>query len=189
MTRKKGMPWHPLFQSVTQACGREVSLSSVFFACSVSVASSPEASRLGLYRFLGFVRLGRNVGLGDFFSLGCSRFLLGRRFLARYSRDLLDGGSGLSCRFGCCCGFACQTLGFALQATFFPWVVEGTAGRVGRHRRDGRGRLLGGCGLARGCCFDGHRGGNFFGRFRCRLHGALGVFAAFHAFAGEGLLQ
>ncbi len=185
MTRKKGMPWHPFSVCHSGMRARGFAFLGLFRVLRVGGVFAG-SFRLGLYRFLGFVRLGRNVGLGDFFSLGCSRFLLGRRFLARYSRDLLDGGSGLSCRFGCCCGFACQTLGFALQATFFPWVVEGTAGRVGRHRRDGRGRLLGGCGLARGCCFDGHRGGNFFGRFRCRLHGALGVFAAFHAFAGEG---
>ena len=188
MARKKGMPWHPLFSLSLRHAGARFRFPRSFRVLCVGGVFAG-SFRLGLYRFLGFVRLGRNVGLGDFFSLGCSRFLLGRRFLARYSWGLLDGGSGLSCRFGCCCGFACQTLGFALQATFFPWVVEGTASRVGRHRRDGRGRLLGGCGLARGCYLDGRRGGNFFGRFRCRLHGALGVFAAFHAFAGEGLLQ
>ncbi len=120
MTRKKkGMPWHPLF-SVCHSGMRARGFAFLGLFRVLRVGGVFAGSfRLGLYRFLGFVRLGRNVGLGDFFSLGYSRFLLGRRFLARYSRDLLDGGSGLSCRFGCCCGFACQTLGFALQATFF----------------------------------------------------------------------
>ena len=114
--------------------------------------------RLGLYRFLGFVRLGRNVGLGDFFSLGCSRFLLGRRFLARQlgsprRRERPELPLRLLLRL------RVPDARLRVAGDVFPWVVEGTASRVGRHRRDGRGRLLGGCGLARGCYLDGRRGG------------------------------
>ena len=89
MTRKKkGMPWHPLF-SVCHSGMRARGFAFLGLFRVLRVGGVFAGSfRLGLYRFLGFVRLGRNVGLGDFFSLGYSRFLLGRRFLARYSRDL-----------------------------------------------------------------------------------------------------
>ncbi len=71
MTRKKkGMPWHPLF-SVCHSGMRARGFAFLGLFRVLRVGGVFAGSfRLGLYRFLGFVRLGRNVGLGDFFSLG-----------------------------------------------------------------------------------------------------------------------